>query len=67
MADYKYCKECSAPLFDDDRAIYRKLVFRGAEEFLCIDCLAKRFGCTRGEIERLIKYYRDSGKCTLFR
>ena len=37
MANCKTCMKCGAPLFDDDIAIYRKLVFRGAEEFWCID------------------------------
>lgn len=67
MADYKNCTECGADLRDDDIAIFRKLVDRGAEEFFCIDCLGERLGCTRAEIERLIKYYRDSRQCTLFR
>lgn len=67
MADYKQCKECGADLHDDDIAIFRKLVFRGAEEFACIDCLAENLGCTRDAIEKLIAYYRESGKCTLFR
>ena len=67
MANYKTCKECEAGLLDDDIAIYRKLVHRGAEEFLCIDCLGKQLGCARENIERLIQYYRESGQCTLFR
>ncbi len=67
MANCKTCMKCGAPLFDDDIAIYRKLVFRGAEEFWCIDCLAEHFGCTREAVENLIAYYRQSGKCTLFR
>lgn len=67
MANYKTCKDCAAPIFDDDIAIFRKLVFRNADEFSCIDCLAKSFGCTRTHIERLISYYRESGNCTLFR
>ena len=67
MANYRFCFRCGAQLLDDDRAIYRKLVYRGAEEFLCIDCLAEKFGCDRGKIERLIRYYRESGMCTLFR
>lgn len=67
MADYQNCKKCHAPLYDDDRAIYRKLVFRGADEFCCMDCLAAELGCTREAIEKLIAYYRESGKCTLFR
>ena len=67
MANYKTCRECDAMLFDDDIAIFRKLAFRGAEEFLCIDCLAESLGCTREAIEKLIAYYRESGNCTLFR
>ena len=33
MANYKTCRTCGAPLHDDDIAIYRKLVYRGAEDF----------------------------------
>ena len=39
MANYKTCRECNSALLDDDIAIYRKLIYRGADEFLCIDCL----------------------------
>ncbi len=67
MANYKTCKSCGAPLSGDDIAIYRKLVFRGAEEFLCIGCLAEHFCCPREEIEKRIRWYRESGQCTLFR
>ncbi len=67
MADYKYCMECGADLYADDIAIHRKLVQRNAEEFYCIDCLGELMGSTRQEIEKLIKYYRESGQCTLFR
>lgn len=67
MSNYKTCKQCGAPLFADDIAIYRKLVFRNAEEFFCIDCLAAYFKCERSAIEERIRYYRESGNCTLFR
>lgn len=67
MANYRECMKCGGKLLDDDIAIYRKLVFRGADEFLCIDCLGLQLGCTREKIERLIAYYRESGQCTLFR
>lgn len=67
MADYERCQQCSQALLDDDRAIYRKLVFRAADTFLCRDCLAKEFGTTREKIDKLIQYYRESGECTLFR
>ena len=47
MANYNTCKQCGAPLGGDDIAIYRKLVHRGAQAFLCIDCLAAYFQCPR--------------------
>ena len=67
MANWKTCKECGAPLGSDDIAINQKLISRNVQEFFCIDCLAENFGCTREKIEKLIAYYRESGKCTLFR
>lgn len=51
----------------DDMAIYLKLVTRNAQDFLCIDCLGEQLKCGREPIERLIKYFRESGKCVLFR
>ncbi|MBQ2668352.1 MAG: hypothetical protein IJF56_06990 [Clostridia bacterium] len=67
MANYTTCRTCGAPLHGDDIAIYRKLVYRGAEDFLCISCLAAYFKCPKEEIEKRIRYYRESGECTLFR
>ena len=67
MADYRNCKKCAAELLADDIAIYRKLISRNADEFLCIDCLSEHFGCTREDVEKLIAYYRERGQCTLFR
>lgn len=67
MSDYNNCMKCGAELLADDIAIHRKLIFRNADTFFCIDCLADYFGCTRADVERIIKYYRDSGECTLFR
>lgn len=67
LSGYLVCKKCGAGLGQDDRAIYKKLVNRGAEEFLCIGCLAEYFQVPREEIEKRIAYYRESGECTLFR
>lgn len=61
------CKKCGkAELSGDELAIYRKLVNKGATEFLCLDCLAEYFRCPRSDIEERIRYYRESGTCTLF-
>lgn len=61
------CRQCGAPLGGDDIAIYKKLVNRGAQEFLCISCLADFFQVPREEIEKRIRYYKESGTCVLFR
>lgn len=61
------CQNCGAVLAADDKAIYMKLISRNAVSFLCIDCLGKQLGCGRGPIEERIRYYRESGNCTLFR
>ena len=58
---------CGKELLSDEIAIYKKLVNRGAENYLCIDCLADYFKCSRKAIEDKIDYYRKSGECTLFR
>lgn len=67
MSNYKTCRQCGAALNLDEIAIYKKLVFRAAEEFLCLDCLAEKLRCPREELEKRIRYYRESGECTLFR
>lgn len=67
MGNNKTCMECSSVLLADDIAIYMKLVTRNATEFLCIDCLGKKLKCGRGPIEERIRYFRESGNCTLFR
>lgn len=60
-----HCEECGKRLSRDDTAIYRRLVNRGAETFLCMDCLARYFGCSRELIETRADYYKSIG-CTLF-
>ena len=67
MTDYEFCCACRAPISDDDRALHRKLILRNAEEFLCLDCQAKRFNTTREKLELLIKRFREYGNCGLFK
>lgn len=61
------CMKCEVKLLADDIAIYMKLVTRTAQSFLCIDCLGEKLNCGREPIEELIRYYRESGNCVLFR
>lgn len=59
------CKQCNANLKPDEIAIYRKLVNRGAKEYLCIPCLSKYFKCSQEIIYDRIEKLREAG-CTLF-
>lgn len=59
------CQKCGAPLGGDDIAIYRRLVDRGAREYLCANCLADSFGCSRACIDEKIRYFKSIG-CLLF-
>ncbi len=67
MSNFSTCKKCGAKLCQDDIAIYKKLILRTADEFLCIDCLAEYLGVSREAIEQKIRYFRESGTCALFR
>ncbi|SEP22828.1 hypothetical protein [Paenibacillus pabuli] len=67
MVSNRLCQSCQVPLAADDVAIYLKLVSRSAQQFSCIDCLGKKLNCGREPIERLIRYFRESGNCALFR
>jgi len=59
------CRECGASLTRDEIAVTKKLVHRGATEFYCVHCLAKRFEVTDEVIRDRIAYFRSTG-CTLF-
>lgn len=67
MSDSNHCFRCGVSLVWDDKGIYMKMVSRNAREFLCMDCLAVRLGCTRADLEERVRYFRESGNCTLFR
>lgn len=67
LHDTEYCICCKKKLAADDKAITMKLISRTVTEFYCIDCLGEKLGCGRTAIEERIRYYRESGSCTLFR
>ncbi|GBF75569.1 hypothetical protein PA598K_03987 [Paenibacillus sp. 598K] len=67
MSDRRVCFTCGELLRTDDVAIYLKLVSRAAREYQCIGCLGEKLKCGREPIEQLIRYYRESGNCVLFR
>lgn len=66
-SNHNHCFRCGVPLTWDDKGIYMKMVSRNAREFLCMDCLAVRLDCKRADLEERVRYFRESGNCTLFR
>lgn len=59
------CIHCGCELTSDEVAVTKKLINRGATEFLCADCLARHFEVRREDIEERIRYFKKMG-CTLF-
>ena len=60
------CKRCGCTLHTDEKALYRKLIFREAREYLCLDCLSSDLSTTRQRLEDLIALYHRRGGCSLF-
>lgn len=60
------CRRCRKHLVSDEISLYRKLVLRSADTYLCLDCLAEELSTTREKLEGLIEYYYRTGICSLF-
>ena len=58
-----YCIKCGRKLTQDEKSLYRKLIKRTAEEFVCISCMAKHFRVDEKLLYDRIKIYRDMGCC----
>ncbi len=63
MADF--CRQCGASLTRDEVGLTKKLINRGAVEYLCYRCMAERFEVTEEELRRKVEEFREMG-CTLF-
>ena len=59
------CFECGRKLTGDEIAVYRKLVDRMAEKFMCKSCLASYFEVTEDKIDKKIEQFKRIG-CLLF-
>ena len=59
------CMVCSRVLVQDEIALTRKLINRGASEFMCLSCLASHFGVPEDILCEKIRQFREMG-CTLF-
>ncbi|MBQ6060170.1 MAG: hypothetical protein IJL36_01885 [Clostridia bacterium] len=60
------CRICGRDLVPDECALTRKLINRGAVEFMCLSCLSEHFGVSENVLREKIRQFRDMG-CTLFR
>lgn len=59
------CLQCEKELTSDEIAIYRRLILRDAEEYMCKECLAAYLGVPAEVIDARIAYFKKIG-CTLF-
>lgn len=59
------CARCGKALENDDIGATKKLINRGAESFLCVECLAAYFKVEPALIRKKIEDFRHAG-CTLF-
>ncbi len=59
------CIKCFKELSNDEIGLTKKLINRGATEFMCIDCLADKFKVTPERLQEKIKEFKEHG-CLLF-
>lgn len=60
------CKKCGRKLTFDEIGLHKKMINRGATEFLCITCLGEYFGVSEEHLRERIDHFRKEG-CLLFR
>ena len=59
------CMQCGRELTGDEIGLHKKMINRGATEFLCITCLAEVYHCKESLLEKKIEQFRAQG-CMLF-
>jgi uncharacterized protein YlaI len=59
------CEKCGAPVSYDESGLNQKLRGKDVTQFLCIDCLAKKYDVPKERLLALIEDYRRTG-CVLF-
>lgn len=60
------CMRCGKELTRDEIGAYKKLIYRGSKEFLCLKCLASRLQVSEDLLREKIEQFRAQG-CVLFR
>ncbi|MBU9728113.1 hypothetical protein [Diplocloster modestus] len=65
MGEYRQirCYQCQKPLTHDEIGLFRRLVNRGAQECLCLECLARAYGVTQEQLRKKIKFFKELGCC----
>lgn len=59
------CIKCGKELSNDEIALHKKLVNRGATEHMCIGCCARYFSVTEELLREKIVMFKKAG-CQLF-
>lgn len=59
------CKKCMRILTHDEIALYKRMVNRGASEFLCLTCFSEYFGASEEVLKEKIEMFKEAG-CSLF-
>jgi uncharacterized protein YlaI len=59
------CISCESELSALDVALTKKLINRGAEQYMCIDCLAKKFSVSTDLLLEKAEHFKNTG-CLLF-
>ncbi len=59
------CMKCGRELTGDEVGMHKKMIHRGATEFMCLSCLAEFYQCSEELLRRKMEQFRRMG-CTLF-
>lgn len=59
------CMKCGREISGDEIGLHKKLINRGATEWMCITCLADFYKCTEDLLRDKMEQFREQG-CMLF-
>ncbi len=59
------CMKCGKELLPDEIGLHKKIVGKGATEFMCLPCLAVYFDCSEELLYQKIEQFKKMG-CMLF-
>ncbi len=59
------CMKCDRALTKDEIALFKKLVNRGAQKYMCLSCMSTYFQVPETAMIKKIQQYKEIG-CTLF-